>query len=202
MLQRTILRQSNNQISVGHLTLDRPSALNALNLELIAEISNALEQWKDDSSIDAIFLDSSHEKAFCAGGDVKALIQHSPNDQAEKIEFARIYFQREYALDYLIHTYPKPLICWGDGFILGGGMGLFQGAHCRITTERSVLAMPEIAIGLFPDVGASYFLNRLPEYLGLFLGISGYKISGSDALLLGLADYQIASSEKSGMIWM
>jgi enoyl-CoA hydratase/carnithine racemase len=92
------------------------------------------------------------------------------------------------------------LVCWGDGFILGGGMGLFQGATCRITTERSILAMPEISIGLFPDVGASYFLNRLPEYLGLFLGITGYRLSGPDALVFGLADHYIASTAKAEIL--
>jgi enoyl-CoA hydratase/carnithine racemase len=200
MLQTNILNRSDNHVRLGHATLDRPKALNALSLELIQELSRTLQQWKEDSSIDGVLLDSAIEKAFCAGGDVKALINHPGKNRDDVLENAQRYFQSEYALDHLIHTYSKPLICWGDGFILGGGMGLFQGARCRITTERSILAMPEIAIGLFPDVGASYFLNRLPEYLGLFLGITGYKLSGSEALIFGLADYHIASSIKAEII--
>jgi len=200
MLQTTILNRSGSHVSIGHATLDRPKALNALSLELIEELSGTLQQWKEDASIDGVILDSSIEKAFCAGGDVKALINYPGEHLDDMLNNARVYFQHEYALDHLIHTYSKPLICWGDGFILGGGMGLFQGARCRITTERSILAMPEIGIGLFPDVGASYFLNRLPEYLGLFLGITGYKVSGLDTLIFGLSDYHVASSAKAEII--
>jgi enoyl-CoA hydratase/carnithine racemase len=200
MLQTTILNRSPNHTSIGHATLDRPKALNALSLKLIDELSMTLRKWQNDTSIDAVILDSSLERAFCAGGDVKALINYPGKSDDERLAHARVYFQHEYALDHLIHTYSKPLICWGDGFILGGGMGLFQGASCRITTERSILAMPEIGIGLFPDVGASYFLNRLPEYLGLFLGITGYKVSGTDALLLGLTDHLVTSTAKAGIL--
>src|SRR5690606_15327418 len=110
------------------------------------------------------------------------------------------FFAAEYRLDYRLHTYPKPLICWGHGYVLGGGMGLLQGASVRIVTPSSRLAMPEISIGLYPDVGASWFLSRLPGKLGLFLGLSGSHINGHDALDLDLADRFLLDEQQDELI--
>src|SRR5437879_897437 len=110
---------------------------------------------------------------------------------------ARDYFTTEYFVDYLIHVYPKPILCWADGITMGGGIGIMNGASYRVVTERSVLAMPEIAIGLFPDVGGTYFLNQLPAGLGLFLGLTGARFNGMDAVAIGMADGLIRAEKKT-----
>eukprot|EP00163_Fabomonas_tropica_P030765 TRINITY_DN7096_c0_g1_i1.p1 TRINITY_DN7096_c0_g1~~TRINITY_DN7096_c0_g1_i1.p1 ORF type:complete len:308 (-),score=31.36 TRINITY_DN7096_c0_g1_i1:324-1157(-) len=110
------------------------------------------------------------------------------------------FFTEEYELDYLIHTYPKPIICWGHGIVMGGGMGLMEGASHRVVTEGSKLAMPEITIGLYPDVGAGWFLNRAPGRTGLFLGLTGARINGPDAVFTGLADRLIPHGSKNEVV--
>ncbi|NIM18739.1 MAG: enoyl-CoA hydratase/isomerase family protein, partial [Candidatus Latescibacteria bacterium] len=118
-----------------------------------------LLEWRNREDIACIVLHADSERAFCAGGDIKALVVGLKEDQDSL--FARAYFAAEYFVDYLIHVYPKPILCWADGISMGGGIGIMTGATCRVLTERSILAMPEIAIGFFTDVGATYFLNRL-----------------------------------------
>ena len=168
----------------GVITLDRPKALNSLSLEMVRALTRILLQWRDDPAIDAVVIGSSSEKAFCAGGDIRffhggsgALIED--------------FFTEEYALNHLVHCYPKPYIALMDGVVMGGGMGIAQAgpqARLRVVTDNTKMAMPEVNIGLFPDVGGSYFLARTPGKLGFYLGLTGLTIGAADALYAGLAD--------------
>ncbi|WP_346798669.1 enoyl-CoA hydratase/isomerase family protein [Halomonas sp. Bachu 37] len=183
---------------VAEIKLNAERSLNALTLEMIEEIQPRLDAWQDDDRIVAILLDSAGEKAFCAGGDVvnlyKAIIGEGDPD------FPQAFFDNEYRLDYRLHTYPKPVICWGNGIVMGGGMGLLSASSHQVVTETSRLAMPEVTIGLYPDVGASWFLNRLPGGTGRFLAITGAQVNALDAVHLGLADRLIASGKRDEMI--
>jgi enoyl-CoA hydratase/carnithine racemase len=182
------------RFTIGHIILNNPRALNALDLEMFQAMEEKLLQWRETEEVACAVLHADSEKAFCAGGDVKTLVTVLRRDRT--ILPARDYFTAEYFVDCLIHVYPKPILCWADGITMGGGIGIMNGADYRVVTERTVLAMPEIAIGLFPDVGGTYFLNRLPDRLGLFLGLTGARISGYDAVAVGLADGFIRSEKK------
>ena len=171
---------------LGFIALDHPRALNALDLSMLRAIGDKLLEWRGREEIACIVLHSDFERAFCAGGDVKTLA--AALQRPDGLEFGRAYFTTEYFVDYLIHAYPKPILCWADGITMGGGIGVMNGASCRIVTERTALAMPEVAIGLFPDVGGTYFLSRVPHGIGLFLGLTGAALSGYDAVALGLAE--------------
>lgn len=170
---------------VGHLILNRPAGLNALTLEMVRLLADQLHAWAADPAIRVVVLRAAGDKAFCAGGDIRALY----DSHLSGGELQRYFFEEEYALDLYIHRYPKPLLALMDGFVLGGGMGLVQGAALRVITERARLGMPEVGIGYFPDVGGSYFLPRLPGELGTYLGVSGRHIGAADALYCGLADH-------------
>ncbi|MFB4393257.1 MULTISPECIES: enoyl-CoA hydratase/isomerase family protein [unclassified Pseudomonas] len=181
-------------------TLDAPKALNALSLAMIEALDERLQAWASDPGIVCVLLRGAGPKAFCAGGDVRALASACREQPGSVPPLAARFFADEYRLDYRIHTYPKPLLCWGHGHVLGGGMGLLQGAGVRIVTPSSRLAMPEAGIGLYPDVGASWFLSRLPGKLGLFLGLSGAPINARDALDLGLADRFMGEGQQDALI--
>nr|AEO27399.1 enoyl-CoA hydratase/isomerase [Pseudomonas sp. 19-rlim] len=183
-----VLTAVRNQI--GHLTLNRPAGLNALTLPMIRALWQQLQAWEDDPQIFAVVLRATGEKAFCAGGDIRALYDsYQAGDNLHSI-----FFEEEYALDQYIHGYAKPILALMDGFVLGGGMGLVQGASLRVITERVKMGMPEVGIGYFPDVGGSYFLSRLPGEIGLYLGVTGRQIRAADALYTGLADWCLPSS--------
>lgn len=186
-VQAPVLAEVRNQI--GHLTLNRPAGLNALTLDMVRLVQRHLNQWAADHEIKAVMLRGAGDRAFCAGGDIRTLYDLHRAGDGRAIE---TFFAEEYALDHCIHAFPKPVIALMDGFVLGGGMGLAQGASLRIVTERSKLGMPETGIGYFPDVGGSYFLPRLPGQLGLYLGLTGSQVKAGDALHLGLADQYIA----------
>ena len=135
---------------------------------MIDELFPQLTEWQQRADIAMVLLQGSIEKAFCAGGDIVKLYQEMkthPNEYSEEVES---YFAREYQLDYLIHTFGKPFMVWGSGIVMGGGLGMMVGASHRIVTENSRIAMPEISIGLYPDVGGTHFLNKMPENCGLF----------------------------------
>lgn len=185
---------------IGIATLDAPQSLNALNLSMIERLGEQLHRWAKDPSVVCVLLRGTGAKAFCAGGDVRALAQACRAEPGSVPALAASFFAAEYRLDYLLHTYPKPLLCWGHGHVLGGGMGLLQGAGIRIVTPSSRLAMPEISIGLYPDVGASWFLARLPGKLGLFLGLTGAPINARDALDLGLADRFLGEEQQPALL--
>ncbi|WP_339649338.1 enoyl-CoA hydratase/isomerase family protein [Halopseudomonas pelagia] len=186
--QAPVLAEVRNR--VGHLTLNRPAGLNALTLEIVRLLQGYLNDWSANSEVKAVVLRGNGDRAFCAGGDIRTLYDQHLAGDAQAIE---TFFAEEYALDLSIHAFPKPVIALMDGFVLGGGMGLAQGASLRILTERSKLGMPETGIGYFPDVGGSYFLPRLPGEMGLYLGITGTQVNTADALHLQLADLCIPS---------
>ncbi|MBA3477327.1 MAG: enoyl-CoA hydratase/isomerase family protein [Lautropia sp.] len=185
---------------LGIATLDAPSALNALSLAMVDALQTQLTQWATDPDVVAVVLDGTGEKAFCAGGDLRDLYQSIRDCGGAPNAYARQFFTREYRLDYLIHTYPKPLLCWGNGIVMGGGLGLMAGASHRIVTERTRIAMPEIGIGLFPDVGGSWFLNRMPARTGLFLALTGAPLNAADALFAGLADCQLPQASHGSLL--
>jgi enoyl-CoA hydratase/carnithine racemase len=176
---------------VGVLTLNRPAVLNALDLATVRALTRQLDAWADDPAIRAVLLRGSGERAFCAGGDVCSLY-HLQSQGSPELER---YFDEEYALDCRIHRYPKPTIALMDGVVMGGGMGISQGCTHRLVTERTRMAMPETAIGVFPDVGGSYFLSRLRSAaLGVYIGVVGDTLSGADAVVSGLADRLVPSA--------
>ncbi|MGT4069649.1 UNVERIFIED_CONTAM: enoyl-CoA hydratase/isomerase family protein [Aeromonas hydrophila] len=186
---------------LGVLTLDSPASLNALSLPMIQILQEALTAWEQDSSIVCVLLQGAGEKAFCAGGDIRSFYHRKQGaSESELFCYARDFFEQEYRLDHHIHRYTKPLICVADGICMGGGIGLFAGAAFRIVTERSLFAMPEVTIGLYPDVGASWFLSRMPGRLGLWLGLTGARFNGADAIGLGLADHAVASPERAELL--
>ncbi|MEK6450498.1 MULTISPECIES: enoyl-CoA hydratase/isomerase family protein [unclassified Myroides] len=189
---------------VGIITLNSERTLNSLNYPMADALTKVLEDWKTNDDIACVFLQGAGEKAFCAGGDVRqmhdAIIEQRQIDGTKVPQKCFDFFLKEYQLDYNIHKYPKPIVVWGSGIVMGGGMGLLVGASHRIVTEKSKLAMPEVTIGLYPDVGATYFLNRMPSAYGVYLGVTGTRLDGADALFLNLADYYMASSEKEVVI--
>jgi enoyl-CoA hydratase/carnithine racemase len=188
-----------NKIAVATLNAER--SLNSLSLDMIDLLQQQFIEWEQDDSIVCVFLQGAGEKAFCAGGDVVALHAGSaaygetlPNQGA--IDF----FTREYKLDFHIHVYQKPIIVWGNGIVMGGGLGLMSGASHRVVTESTRMAMPEVTIGLYPDVGGSWFLNRAPGRTGLFLGLTGASFHAADAKFVGLADRFVANDQKDEVL--
>ncbi len=183
---------------VGVILLDRPKALNSLSLDMVRALSAILYAWRDDATIAAVLIKSSHERAFCAGGDIRFFYEAGRATPQTGSALIEDFFTEEYALNHLIHFYPKPYIAFMDGVVMGGGMGIAQAgsaARCRIVTERTKMAMPEVNIGLFPDVGGSYFLSRTPGQFGTYMALTGETISVADTLLAGLADYYLPSAQ-------
>ncbi|HEY6998894.1 MAG TPA: enoyl-CoA hydratase/isomerase family protein [Candidatus Binatia bacterium] len=184
--------------TIGLVELNNTRALNALTLEMFQAIEEQLLAWEAQSEIVCVIFHADSDKAFCAGGDVKALVSELKTSGV--LECAAEFFAIEYFVDYLIHRYSKPVLCWADGITMGGGIGLMNGASFRVVTERTVMAMPEMSIGLYPDVGGTYFLNRLPEGLGLFLGLTSARFKGTDAVAIGMADLEIRSDKKATVL--
>lgn len=170
---------------IGVITLNAEKSLNALDQEMVDALYDRLSSWQSDDKIVCVFMQGAGGKAFCSGGDVRALRENTVNGD---LEAPRRFFEKEYRLDYLIHTYAKPVICWGHGVIMGGGIGLMSGASFRVVTDTSTMAMPEITIGLYPDVGASWVLGKLPARTGLFMALTGCRLNAADAVYLGLAN--------------
>jgi enoyl-CoA hydratase/carnithine racemase len=185
-----------NGFKIGHATLTKPASLNALDLPMINLLTPQLEKWQQDPKIAMVILDGSGERAFCAGGDIVSMYKSmqdwgavKENPDANNSYALQNFFTQEYQLDHLIHMFSKPILVWGNGIIMGGGLGLMSGGSHRVVTETSRIAMPEISIGLYPDVGGSYFLNKMPAGCGLFLGLTGAFINAADAIYSNLADY-------------
>lgn len=182
---------------IGCITLERPKALNSLSLPMIRAITEALLAWRTDGNISAVLIRSSSEKAFCAGGDIRFFYDIGTAAPQGGSALLEDFFTEEYALNHLIHHYPKPYIALMDGVVMGGGMGVAQagpGSRLRIVTERTKMAMPEVNIGLFPDVGGGYFLSHCAEQLGTYLGVTGESITAADALYADLADVFMPSA--------
>ncbi|KFD27824.1 enoyl-CoA hydratase/isomerase family protein [Sphingobium yanoikuyae] len=171
---------------VGRLRLNRPKAIHALSRAMCATMTDALLAWQDDPAISAVMIDHAEGRGFCAGGDIRLIAESAAGDNLA----ARDFFATEYRLNHLLFTYGKPVIAFMDGITMGGGVGIAQPARYRVATERTVYAMPETGIGLFPDVGGGWYLSRLPGRSGRYLAVTGARIDGADAIALGLAtDY-------------
>ncbi|MCD4827570.1 MAG: enoyl-CoA hydratase/isomerase family protein [Acholeplasmataceae bacterium] len=175
---------------IGIIKLNRKNALNALSFSMITKIKHILNQWIDDSNIYIIYISSLIEKAFSVGGDVKKLYHDAIKDDIEAVS---TYLSNQYAMDYIIQTYPKPIITYVDGYIFGGGVGLAIGSKYFITSEKTKFAMPETQIGFFPDVGASYFLNTLPNHIGRYIGLLGHVLGYNDLIYLKIADFCVTN---------
>ena len=187
------------QGKVGLITLNRAKALNALSLDMVRSITQVLSAWQHDPRVQAVAMRGMGKEsafgAFCAGGDIRFFHQAALAGDPRLEDF----FTEEYRLNHLIHHYPKPCIVFMDGIVMGGGMGLAQGAKLRIATERTKMAMPETMIGLFPDVGGGYFLSRCQGALGEYLGLTGQMLNGAEAVFAGLADVLCDSSQLNAL---
>ena len=185
------------QGQVGFITLNRAKALNALSLDMVRSITQVFSSWQHDPRVQAVAMRGMGKEgafgAFCAGGDIRFFHQAALAGDPRLEDF----FTEEYRLNHLIHQYPKPCMVFMDGVVMGGGMGLAQGAKLRIATERTKMAMPETMIGLFPDVGGGYFLSRCQGALGEYLGLTGHMLNGAEAVFAGLADVLIDSAQLS-----
>ena len=190
-------RRTSSGQHVAIATLNAEKSLNALTLDMVRALSSKLTQWAQDERIACVVLRGAGEKALCAGGDVRSLRESilAHRGKVAPNPYAQAFFSEEYRLDFQIHTYRKPILVWGSGIVMGGGLGLLAGASHRVVTETSRVAMPEISIGLFPDVGGSWFLPRMPHRAGLFLALTGASINGADASYLGLADCFLRASD-------
>ncbi|RZL92299.1 MAG: enoyl-CoA hydratase/isomerase family protein [Variovorax sp.] len=185
----------------GHATLNSAATLNALSLDMIDRLGPMLSEWANDARVAAVVLDAVGDKAFCAGGDLQLLYASMRDTAKGQVPLrAAEFFEREYRLDYQIHTYPKPILCWGHGIVMGGGIGLLAGASHRVATPRTRLAMPEISLGLYPDVGGSWFLRRAPGKSGLFLALTGASLNAADARFVGLVDFVLANEQKAQVL--
>lgn len=191
---------SSNGKKIAVATLNSEKSLNALSLPMVESLLPQMQAWKADPNIAMVLLQGAGDKAFCAGGDIRDLYQAMRQQPGQYQPYVEDFFSKEYALDYLIHTFEKPVMVWGNGIVMGGGLGLMAGASHRVVTLSSRIAMPEMAIGLYPDVGASWFLNRMPPGCGLFLGLTGASINAADAKYIGLADIFICHEQKSQLM--
>ncbi len=179
------------QGEAGLITLNRPKALNALNLTMVREMRRALDAWEQDPSVTRIVVQGAGEKAFCAGGDIRQLTEDL---KAGRREEALAFWREEYQLNIRIKRYPKPYVALIDGIVMGGGVGVsLHGSH-RVAGERYLFAMPEVGIGFFPDVGGTYALPRLPGETGMYLALTGERVKRADAVMLGLATRSVASA--------
>lgn len=185
---------------LGLITLNRPQALNALSLPMIRDITTLLRHWADRPEIQAVAVlgagRDGKPPAFCAGGDIRFFHQAAHAGDPALGDF----FTEEYRLNHLIHAYPKPYIALMDGIVMGGGMGISQGAKLRVLSERSKLAMPETGIGLFPDVGGGYFLAQCPGHVGEWLALTGQSIAAGDAIEWGLGDVFVPSAQWDDLV--
>ena len=171
---------------IGRIMLNRPKALNAIDLPMIRACSRALDGWREDPHVHAVVIEGAGDRAFCAGGDIRALRQYQLDGEHHRAE---AFFREEYELNLAIATYPKPYIALIDGICMGGGIGVSVHAPYRVATEHAAFAMPETAIGFFPDIGATFFLPRLPGEIGTYLGLTGARMQGADAVHAGLATH-------------
>ncbi|KEK24000.1 enoyl-CoA hydratase/isomerase family protein [Bacillus gaemokensis] len=176
---------------IASITLNRPKALNSLSYDMLKPIGQKLKEWEKDDRIAIIVLKGAGTKGFCAGGDIKTLYEARSSETA--LQHAEQFFEEEYEIDTYIYHYPKPIIACLDGIVMGGGVGLTNGAKHRIVTDRTKWAMPEMNIGFFPDVGAAYFLNKAPGQAGRYVALTASVLKAADVLYINAADYYMAS---------
>ncbi len=172
---------------IGHITLNRPKALHALNRAMCEAMTEALLAWRDDPAVASVLIDHSGERGFCAGGDIRMIAESGAGDGAE----ARDFFATEYRLNHLLFDYPKPVTAIVDGIVMGGGVGISEPAEVSIATERTTYAMPETGIGLFPDVGGGWFLPRLPGFTGTWIALTGARLKAADTVFLGIHSHYL-----------
>jgi enoyl-CoA hydratase/carnithine racemase len=188
--------KAKNGSKIGHITLNSEETLNSLTLSMVDIIHSQLSEWEKEKNIVAVILEGAGDKAFCAGGDIRALYESMVQNPRGPNPFAEAFFEREYRLDYKIHKYSKPIICWVDGITMGGGVGLMLGCDYRFSTERTRFAMPEIGVGLFPDVGFTYFIDKLPKNIGLYMMLTATQLNAADTQLVGLTNNYISVTAK------
>ncbi|KZD08199.1 enoyl-CoA hydratase/isomerase family protein [Oceanibaculum pacificum] len=185
---------------VGVIALDRPKALNALSMGMIEALDPQLAAWEEDDAIEAVLIKGEGGKAFCAGGDVRAIWQSIvQGNEGKPSDLSRDFFAAEYRLNRRIHHFPKPYVALLDGITMGGGVGLSRHGRFRIATEKTMIAMPETGIGLFPDVGGSWFLNECPGWTGYYLALTGARLNAADAIYVEMASHFVPS-EKMGAL--
>ncbi|KAI4347401.1 hypothetical protein L6164_008216 [Bauhinia variegata] len=199
-LSFTFDREASQVLSTGNscvkeVILNRPRKLNSLNHEMISQITKILKSYENDSAVKLVIL-KANGKAFCAGGDVVSVITSS---LAGHWTYPASFYKKQLTLDYIIATYKKPLVSLINGLVMGGGAGLSMNTTFRIITEKTVFAMPEASIGLFPDVGASYFLSKLPGYFGEYVGLTGVRLDGAEMVACGLATHFVHSKNLNSL---
>ncbi|MGE5503199.1 MAG: enoyl-CoA hydratase/isomerase family protein [Actinomycetota bacterium] len=181
---------------LGHVVLNRPKVLNAISPDQFGQIDDQLAAWADDDAVRVVMIEGAGERAFCAGGDIRAVYDGwRQGDHAAN----RAIFRREYRMDRRIAHYSKPYVALIDGITMGGGAGVSVNGRYRVATERTQFAMPETGIGFFPDVGATHFLGRCPGRINLYLGLTGARIGPADALWAGLATHYVPSEDLPGV---
>ncbi len=182
--------------AVGFITLNRPGALNALSLPMIRTLRETLDAWAADPAVQVVVLDTSSDKGLCAGGDIRFFHEAAHSTPRGTSPLLEDFFTEEYALNHLIANYPKPYVAMMVGVTMGGGMGIAETGWLRVVSENSKIAMPEVNIGLFPDVGGTWFLARAPGELGTYLGVTGEVIGAADTLHCGMADVFVPLAER------
>ena len=180
----------------GRILLNRPKALNALDLDMISGVAGALDAWRDDPAVHAVVIEGAGGRAFCAGGDIRAVRVAVLAGEHESIE---TFFREEYAANLAIATYPKPFVALVDGICMGGGIGLSVHGALRVVTDAALFAMPETGIALFPDIGATYLLPRLRGHLGMYMALTGARLHGADAAYAGLATHYTSRELIAGL---
>lgn len=175
--------------AIGRISLNRPKAIHALTWPMCDAMIEALARWRTDPAIRIVTIDHAEGRGFCAGGDIRMIWESGRKDGAD----ARGFFRAEYQLNHLLFTYAKPVVSFLDGITMGGGVGIGLPARYRVATERTVLAMPETGIGLFPDVGGGWYLSRLPGRIGQYMALTGARIDGADCMALGIATHYVPS---------
>lgn len=188
---------------IGQAILNVEATLNSLSLDMIRLLTPALKEWSVREDVAAVVITGAGDRAFCAGGDIQALYQaiSANHAQGEVVaDYPFVFFEEEYRLDYLIHTFPKPVIALGHGIVMGGGLGIFGASTFRVVTEKSRLAVPEITIGLFPDAGASWTLRNMLPHHALFLGLTGSHVNAQDALVTGMATHVVTHDQRDSWL--
>src|SRR5436305_10989880 len=184
---------------VAAVTLNRAHALHAVTLDMYRRFDPLLRAWAEDSSVKAVLIRGAGERAFCAGGDVRAIYEAGCALSGDR-SLTSVFFREEYELIRRIHRYPKPYVAIIDGITMGGGAGVSVNGAFRVATERTMLAMPETGIGLFPDVGATRFLNLCPGHIGRYLGLTGARVGAADALYCGFATHFVAQERIAELV--
>lgn len=184
------------------IELNNPKKLNVLNREIIFSLNKKIREWRNRKELSALFIHSAGDRAFCAGGDIAQVysaIMKSKEEGEDPALATKSFFQTEYETDYMLLHFPKPVVLWGNGVVMGGGMGLFMASSHPIVTETSLLAMPEISIGFFPDVGASYFLSQIKGGIGKYLALTAYRLNARETCYLNLTQWAFSQKEKQNV---